>query len=160
MNRSRPLRVLSPLHRAARQVSLALEPRMAVLGLGNAEGHLLGYACVHGPCTVAELARVFGLKPSTLTSVLDRLVARGFTTRSPDPEDRRSVRVAVTPHGRATALRARALVETLERAILARSGAGAMAGFRKVMQAVGEACGVEVRPTRPGTRTARKREGG
>jgi DNA-binding MarR family transcriptional regulator len=44
----------------------------------------------------SELARRIGIPGSTLTGILDRLVAQGFLERHPDPSDRRSVLVAAT----------------------------------------------------------------
>jgi DNA-binding MarR family transcriptional regulator len=44
----------------------------------------------------SELADRIGIPGSTLTGILDRLVAQGFLERHPDPSDRRSVLVAAT----------------------------------------------------------------
>jgi DNA-binding MarR family transcriptional regulator len=45
---------------------------------------------------MSELAALIGIPASTLTGILDRLVAQGFMERSQDPNDRRSVLVKAT----------------------------------------------------------------
>ena len=52
---------------------------------------------------MSELAAATGTRPTTLTSVLDRLERRGQISRGPAPGDRRAVLVeltAVWPAGR------------------------------------------------------------
>lgn len=48
-----------------------------------------------------ELAARLGLTPATLTPVVDGLEDAGELTRERDPGDRRVVRLAITPQGRA-----------------------------------------------------------
>ena len=50
--------------------------------------------------TAGELAARTHVTSGTMTSRLDRLSARGFVTRHPDPADGRLVRVRLTPAGR------------------------------------------------------------
>jgi len=50
-----------------------------------------------GPMRVSEIASTIGVPPSTLTGVLDRLVAGGWIERSADPADRRAVLMKSTP---------------------------------------------------------------
>jgi MarR family 2-MHQ and catechol resistance regulon transcriptional repressor len=45
---------------------------------------------------MSELATRIGIPASTLTGILDRLVAQGFLERRQDPSDRRSVLVSTT----------------------------------------------------------------
>jgi DNA-binding MarR family transcriptional regulator len=51
--------------------------------------------------TAGELAALTHVTSGTMTSRLDRLVARGLVTRRPDPADGRLVRVRLTESGRA-----------------------------------------------------------
>ena len=76
-----PLRLLSPIHKATRQIHLHLEPEFRRLGVSTVEGHLLSYLLGYGPCPITELNRVFGFKRSTATSILDRLETRGLVMR-------------------------------------------------------------------------------
>ncbi|MBV8519524.1 MAG: MarR family transcriptional regulator [Acidobacteria bacterium] len=138
-----PLTFLSPLHRATRQIALWFEERSP--DHASIEGHLLTYLVPYGPCPVSELTRVFGAKHSTMTSILDRLEERGLVAREENPNDRRSLLVALTKDGRKAAVRVNALVEELEQAIGERVSPRDLAGFQKVMRAIEEATGVVVR---------------
>ncbi len=54
-----------------------------------------------GPLTPSELAHLERVARPTVTRVLIRLEEAGLITRTPDPADRRSTLVAVTPAGAA-----------------------------------------------------------
>jgi DNA-binding MarR family transcriptional regulator len=137
------LRFLSPLHRATREIGLWFDE--AGSGLATAEGHLLSYLVPYGPCPVSELVRVFGRKHSTMTSLLDRLEKRGLIERKPNPEDARSLLVSVTRRGAKEAEQVNALLERLEREIATRVTKADVAGFEKVIEAIGEVTKVKVR---------------
>jgi DNA-binding MarR family transcriptional regulator len=144
----KPLRFLSPLHRASRQIEIHLRTRLRPFGLDPTLAHVVAYLGAYGPCAAGELARVFGARKSTLTGILDRLEAAGLAVRSVDPGDRRSVRVATTPLGRRTGARLRAAVLALEEEIADRLTAEERRGFDRVMEAIAAVTRVEVRPGR------------
>jgi DNA-binding MarR family transcriptional regulator len=52
-----------------------------------------------GEARMSDLAHQVGISPSTLSSLVDRLVESGLANRHDDPRDRRSVVVALTPAG-------------------------------------------------------------
>ncbi|MHC5002030.1 MAG: MarR family winged helix-turn-helix transcriptional regulator [Planctomycetota bacterium] len=52
------------------------------------------------PATMSELAGRMYLEVSSMTRVVDRLVAAGLAERAADPADRRVCRVRITPKGR------------------------------------------------------------
>ncbi|MGO8692693.1 MAG: MarR family winged helix-turn-helix transcriptional regulator [Rectinemataceae bacterium] len=60
-------------------------------GISLTEGMVLWRIHKHGCRRVSEIAAQIGLPPSTLTGVLDRLVAGDWLEREADPEDRRAV---------------------------------------------------------------------
>ena len=138
------LRILSPLHKASREIDLYLSPRMAAFHLSGG-AHLLSYLAAYGPAPVGELTRVFGYRPSTLTSILDRLEAAGLAERSLDDNDRRSFRVAVTPAGRRTARSVTRIVQEFETSVLDRVTEAELAGFRAVLAAVHDVTQVTLR---------------
>jgi len=143
-----PLRYLSPIHKAVRQITLYLEPQCSELGVSPAEGHLLSYMRTYAPCPILEILRVFGTRPSTMTSMLERLEERGLILRKPDPDDRRSVLVSLTREGKGVAERIERMLRDLEGRIGTRVGKRELAGFRTVMGAVEAATGVRVRKER------------
>jgi DNA-binding MarR family transcriptional regulator len=63
---------------------------------------------------VGELARLAGVRKQSMAEAVDSLVASGYLERRPNPSDRRSRLVFLTPRGRAAlpaAMRAGDLVE-------------------------------------------------
>lgn len=52
------------------------------------------------PITMGELSHELDVPLSTATRIMDWMVDNGYAQRLPDPEDRRVVRVALTPAGR------------------------------------------------------------
>ncbi len=61
----------------------------------------------HGPLSLGELAAHEAVRPPTITGIVAALEAGSLVTREPDPRDRRVVRVAATPRGRAHLERSR-----------------------------------------------------
>ncbi|MDB4951531.1 MAG: hypothetical protein JWM27_4180 [Gemmatimonadetes bacterium] len=139
------LEFLSPLHKASRQITLYLESRTRALGVSPGEGHLLTYLHSYAPAPVGEVVRVFGMKQSTLTSMLDRLERAGLLRREVNGSDRRSLLVHVTPAGRALAQRLNACLETLEAEIRAHLAPEEVAGFHAFARAVEKATDVRLR---------------
>ena len=141
-----PLQFLSPIHKAMRQIGIHLDGRMDALELQSSEGHLMSYLRSYGPCPISELHRVFGLKRSTLTSLLDRLESRELIRREPHPSDRRSVLVRLTRRGRTLAEKVQKPVADLENRIRAEIAAEDLRGFHRVLRAIAEVTRVEVKP--------------
>jgi len=69
------------------------------LKLTPALARLLYYVHREPGCRQADLAVFFDISPVTLGRMIQRLAASGYVERHPDPEDRRAVRVRVTPRG-------------------------------------------------------------
>jgi DNA-binding MarR family transcriptional regulator len=143
------LHFLSPIHKAIRQITLHLEEQMSGLPVTPQEAHLLTYLLAYAPCPMSELARVFGLKRSTLTSMLDRLEGRSILVRSVNPDDRRSFMVELSRGGKKLAREVSGMVTELERQIDRRVTPGDRRGFDAVMAAIAAVTEVEVRPQRP-----------
>jgi DNA-binding MarR family transcriptional regulator len=75
------------------------------LGITGTQGRIL-FMVWSGRCLLAaELAREFGIAASAVTRRIDLLEARGLLTRVRSVEDRRVVRLALTPQGQAIAAR-------------------------------------------------------
>jgi DNA-binding MarR family transcriptional regulator len=139
------LEFLSPLHKASRQLSLYLESRTAEGGVSPTEGHILTYLRGYAPASVGDLVRVFGIKQSTFTSMLDRLEAAGLVTREVNPEDRRSFLVHLTDEGVRLTDRLNGVLLELEAEIRSHLRPEEVEGFRAVMRAVDEVTRVRLR---------------
>jgi DNA-binding MarR family transcriptional regulator len=86
--------------------------------------------------TVSELGAAVGTRPTTLTSVLDRLERRGHITRGARPGDRRAVLIELTASGRVTASTIRQAVAGLEHRALGSLPAEAIAGLHAGLDAL------------------------
>lgn len=67
------------------------------LGINATDHRGLDILDQQGPMTAGALADTLGLSRSAVTTVLDRLERRRYVRRQPSPDDRRRVRVALTP---------------------------------------------------------------
>ena len=76
---------LLALQRATHATLYALSRELAGLGLTAAEINALANLAEGRPRTVSELSGATGTRPTTLTSVLDRLERHGHVTRGPRP---------------------------------------------------------------------------
>ncbi len=128
--------LLSPLHKASRQITVHLSALCADHGVSSAEGHLLTYLASYGPCPITELSRVFGLSASTLTGMLDRLESAGQLQRGANASDRRSYLIELTATGRETAQELTAILLRLEAEVRDLVTPEQVAGFGAVMEAV------------------------
>jgi DNA-binding MarR family transcriptional regulator len=127
---------LLALQRATHATLHLLAAQLAGLHLNGSEiNALANLADGHGR-TVSELGTATGTRPSTLTSVLDRLERRGHLTRSAHTGDRRAVRIELTPAGHAAAGTIRQAITDLERRALAGLSDTALAGLRAGLQAL------------------------
>ena len=67
------------------------------LGVSRTDLHCLNAIENAGGLTAGQLAAAVGLTSGAVTGVVDRLEQVGFARRVPDPEDRRRVKLEVTP---------------------------------------------------------------
>jgi DNA-binding MarR family transcriptional regulator len=70
-------------------------------GLSPSLGAALATIDCHGPLTPSQLADREHVQRPTATRLAARLMEEGLVTRTDDPDDRRSHRIAVTPAGAA-----------------------------------------------------------
>jgi DNA-binding MarR family transcriptional regulator len=67
------------------------------LGINRTDGRCLDIIENQGPMTAGRLAQLSGLTTAAVTAVLDRLERAGYARRVRDQNDRRQVRVELTP---------------------------------------------------------------
>ncbi|HET9720408.1 MAG TPA: MarR family transcriptional regulator [Solirubrobacteraceae bacterium] len=90
------------------EVAAALPLRVAALNrlflkrtsvdLARTEASVMA-AIADGPRRITDLACATGVTQPAMTLLVNRLQERGLVSREPDPDDRRAVRVALTPPG-------------------------------------------------------------
>jgi DNA-binding MarR family transcriptional regulator len=130
--------VVLGLHRATHATLQALSARLAGLDLPASEINVLASLAGHRPLTVGALATATATRPTTLTSVLDRLARRGYVMREVDPADRRSFLISLTAAGQQAAATVSAAVSELEQAALVSISPAQRAGFFAVVNALSE----------------------
>ena len=136
-----PGALILELQRATHATLHALAVRLAGLDLNASEINVLANLADGRSRSVGELASDTATKPTTLTSVLDRLERKGHVTRELDPADRRSFRVSLTPDGRRAAGASRAAMGDVERSALGAVTDADLAAFRAVANALAETAG-------------------
>jgi DNA-binding MarR family transcriptional regulator len=92
-----------------------------------------------GTPTMSALAAALGLHPSTVTVLVDGLVAHGLAVRKADPVDRRIVRVAETAKGRKNHERHMAAMRARVTEVLSELGDGDLESIRTSLWTLREA---------------------
>ena len=111
-----------------------------------------------GPLTPTELARELGMPLSTLLFRVRRLEERRHVERVPNPDDRRSYLLRLTPPGERLLAFARPLFRARALAVEARLGEERVDALREALTELGDAIERELRdatpesPTPPGRR--------
>lgn len=82
------------------------------------QGMILSFLSETDSITPKDLRAKAGLDSATLTGIIDRLEKSSLIVREKNPEDRRSVVVKLTSHGRKTASGINRLIEESNREIL------------------------------------------
>jgi DNA-binding MarR family transcriptional regulator len=129
---------LLALQRAAHATLHVLATELADLDLTPSEINALANLADGRGRTVTELSAAVGSRPTTLTSVLDRLERRGHITRGTRPADRRVVLIELTGSGRLTAATIRQAITALEDRALSGRSPAEVAGLRSSLAALAE----------------------
>ncbi len=99
-HKDRSLRLLGLLPQTLTRVGVHRTPTGAELGLTNLQMGVLGALLHHDGCTMSQLAEDQMVVPSGATRIIDSLVRAGLVERQAEPQDRRVVRLRITPRGR------------------------------------------------------------
>lgn len=129
---------LLALQRATHATLQVISAELVDLDLTASEINALANLADGAGRTVSELGAAMGSRPTTLTSVLDRLERRGHVTRGARAGDRRAVVIELTAAGRAAAKTIRKTLTELERRALGGLPPAAVAHFHAVLQALTE----------------------
>lgn len=130
--------LLLTLQRATHATLTALAAELAELGLTSSEINVLANLADGRIRVISALAAAVGSKPTTLTSVLDRLERRGHIARVASLDDRRAVQVELTSSGRAVAATIREAFGHLEELALWNLPDETVAAARTVLDAFAE----------------------
>ncbi|TCV91179.1 DNA-binding MarR family transcriptional regulator [Luteibacter rhizovicinus] len=89
------------INRASRLLLRRGEPRLRALGISAAQLPVLGTLKDGLPRTQASLAALIQVEQPTMAQLLSRMERDGLVERTPDPADRRSSFVSLTPAAKA-----------------------------------------------------------
>jgi DNA-binding MarR family transcriptional regulator len=131
-----PPSVLLALQRATHATLQLIAAGLVDLDLNASEINALANLADGRGRTVSQLGAAVGTKPTTLTSVLDRLERRGHITRTTRAGDRRSVLIELTDSGREAATVITQTLADIERRALGALPAETVAGFHAVLNAL------------------------
>jgi MarR family transcriptional regulator, multiple antibiotic resistance protein MarR len=99
--------VFTDLVRVETRLYNAVEQRVkAEVGVGAGHFELLRYVRDHPDARVADLASAFAIGVGTTSKIVDRMESQGWIERRPNPANRRSSLLALTPEGESAVSRA------------------------------------------------------
>jgi MarR family transcriptional regulator, multiple antibiotic resistance protein MarR len=111
--------VFTDLARAEARLYNAVAERVkAEAGVGAGHFELLRYVRDHPGARVADLASTFAIGVGTTSKIADRLEKEGWLERRPNPANRRSSLLALTPAGQSVMSRAEPAWQAAIREIL------------------------------------------
>jgi DNA-binding MarR family transcriptional regulator len=103
----------------AARLGAYLDAALAETGIRPAEYAVYSLMLEAGPRTPSELAAALGVPPTTLSTYVAAMLARGDARRLPHPTDGRSSRLVLTDQGRGVIRRVNPAFARAEAAILA-----------------------------------------
>jgi len=112
MNASIETEVLSALRRLIRAADLDAKKLARQTDLSTSQLLVMELLAGRGEMTVGGIAERVGLAQGTVTTMVDRLEARGLLSRRRGNSDRRTVKVDVTERGRGLLAKAPAALQT------------------------------------------------
>lgn len=124
------------IQRASGQIERILDTELQKLAIGTGEARALFIISFQESCTVGELGRSMSHKPSTLSSILNRLDQRGLIIRQTYSRDRRSFEVTLSEKGKALAGGLQKIMLDLDKQIESNISERDLQGFRNVIEAI------------------------
>lgn len=119
------------------------------IGVTGPQRLVLRVAGLFPGLSAGELATLLHVHPSTLTGILQRLVAQGLLTRVNDPRDQRRARLSLSAHGTRINNAHRGTVEAAIAEALRGVSARDRAATRRVLERLTRELGVAPTPGRP-----------
>jgi MarR family transcriptional regulator, 2-MHQ and catechol-resistance regulon repressor len=112
---STPVHAWLVMMKAMQAISRYALAEIQEAGLGDSDFRVLEVLLNKGPLPVNVIGPKVNLTPGSISVAVDRLLEKGFVSRTESPEDRRVRVVALTPRGKSVITPVfRAHVETIE----------------------------------------------
>ena len=119
---------------AQRHGSRMMAGHLRAASLTPAQAEVLQVLASHEPLMLVELGRLMISETGSPSRLVDTLVTRGLVTREPGRDDKRVVRLRLTPAGRQTLADGRAQTAAIDDLIAARLTPDEMADIARLLR--------------------------
>ena len=102
-----------PLYLCSKEMTRRYQPMLDKLDLSYTQYVVMMYLWEMGGGSAKDISRALLLDPSTLSPVLKKLEQKGYLSRQRDPQDERSLVIALTEEGAALQDRALSIPERI-----------------------------------------------
>ncbi|WP_055745419.1 MarR family winged helix-turn-helix transcriptional regulator [Brevibacillus choshinensis] len=92
-------RIRTAMNKMQRDISIEMQKQYGV-DLTRPQCYLLSLISNEEPCKITSLAQKLGVRPSTISTMINRLVEDGYVSREYGHNDRRNVLVSITERGK------------------------------------------------------------
>lgn len=92
-------RIRAAMNKMQRDISIEMQKQHGV-DLTRPQCYLLSLISNEEPCKITSLAQKLGVRPSTISTMINRLVDEGYVSREYGHNDRRNVLVSITERGK------------------------------------------------------------
>jgi DNA-binding MarR family transcriptional regulator len=134
--------IIADFRAAMTMLKCASSERVLRLGLSMAQLNILYTLQRNGEMPMSRLAELLNVSLSSATGLIDRIEERGFVERTRVPEDRRVVKIRVTPEGLRMLGEIDALSDDILRDVLGRIGPSKLGGVAQAVTALRSALAV------------------
>lgn len=83
----------------SRKMTRYYNSKLAAYGITIVQSWVLFYLSANSGSSLKDIAAALQLDSPVVTGLIDRLVKEDLVSREEDPEDRRSLRICITPRG-------------------------------------------------------------
>ena len=134
--------IIADFRAAMTMLKCASSERVLRLGLSMAQLNILYTLQRNGEMPMSRLAEMLNVSLSSATGLIDRIEERGFVERTRVPEDRRVVKIRVTPEGLRMLGEIDALSDDILRDVLGHIGPSKLGGVAQAVTALRAALAV------------------
>jgi DNA-binding MarR family transcriptional regulator len=128
--------IIADFRASMTMLKCASSERVLRLGISMAQLHILYTLQRNGEMPMSRLAEFLNVSLSNATGLIDRIEERGYVERTRVPEDRRIVKIRVTPDGLRMLGEIDALSEELLRSVLGRLDRSKLGGVAQAAAAL------------------------
>jgi DNA-binding MarR family transcriptional regulator len=134
--------IIADFRAAMTMLKCAASERVLRRGLSMAQLHILYTLQRNREMPMSRLAEILNVSLSNATGLIDRIEERGFVERTRVPEDRRVVKISVTPDGQRMLDEIDALSDDLLRDVLSRIGPSKIGGVAQAVTSLRDALAI------------------